>query len=447
MYKYRRLIASVIAGLLVLLMLGGSILSALAASSSDIKKHIEELKNQEKTIASQQKEIRGKISSKESEILDLVEKKNQIDQQIKLTQDSIENVTQQLQDFNLLLAQKQNELDDALQRRDDLSERFKARIRSMEENGNLTYWSILFKANSFGDLLDRVDMINEIAQADSQMMRRIQETAQQIETARKELALEKVEIEQAREKLDSDQADLEKQRAESDAIFAELMADHDAMKSAEQKYESQKEDVLKEIAQEQANYQEALAAEEKARKEAEAAARARAAAEEAARRQREAAAAQRQNEASGRSSSTGGSGNNGSGHSQVSASGFIWPTDVHYITCEFGPRYHPITGAYGNHSGMDIGAAYGDPIYACASGTVTKATFGTAYGYHVVINHGNGLSSLYGHMCRYVVSPGQYVTQGEVIGYVGSTGWSTGPHLHLTMYYNGALVDPRPFLP
>ena len=96
---------------------------------------------------------------------------------------------------------------------------------------------------------------------------------------------------------------------------------------------------------------------------------------------------------------------------------------------------------------MDIGAAYGDPIYACASGTVTKATFGTAYGYHVVINHGNGLSSLYGHMCRYVVSPGQYVTQGEVIGYVGSTGWSTGPHLHLTMYYNGALVDPRPFLP
>ena len=131
----------------------------------------------------------------------------------------------------------------------------------------------------------------------------------------------------------------------------------------------------------------------------------------------------------------------------MSKYGFQWPCSARAITCPFGPRYHPITPVYSNHSGMDIGAGYGAPIYACASGTVSSATYGEAYGYHVVINHGNGFSTLYGHMTRYTVKAGQYVTRGEIIGYVGSTGWSTAPHLHLTMYYNGALVNPLNYLP
>lgn len=462
MYRYRRIIVSVVAVLLALLLVGGMILSAVAASSSEIKKRIEDLKKQESSIVSQQQAIRSKMEDNESDIMDLVEKKNQIDQQIKLTQDSIENKTEQIQAYNLLLAQKQNELDDALESRDALNERFKTRIRAMEENGKLTYWSILFQAGSFSDLLDRVDMINEIARADSKMIQQIQEVAQQIETARQELAVEKVELEQAREALSAEEETLSAQRAESDEVFAELMADHKALEDAELKYESQKEALLAQIAKEQVKYQDAVAAEEKARKEAEAAARARAAAAAA-------AAANRQNNASGRSNTSSSSSNSSSSNSSsnssssssssssgrssgsasfsVSGYGFSWPTDTHYITCEFGPRYHPITGKYGNHSGMDIGATYGSPIYACASGTVTTAEFGTVYGYHVVINHGNGFSTLYGHMCRYTVSSGQYVTRGEIIGYVGSTGWSTAPHLHLTMYKNSSLVNPKAYLP
>lgn len=466
MYRYRRIIVSVVAVLLALLLVGGMVLSAVAASSSEIKKRIEDLKKQESSIVSQQQAIRGKMEDNESDIMDLVEKKNQIDQQIKLTQDSIENKTEQIQAYNLLLAQKQNELDDALESRDALNERFKTRIRAMEENGKLTYWSILFQAGSFSDLLDRVDMINEIARADSKMIQQIQEVAQQIETARQELAVEKVELEQAREALSAEEETLSAQRAESDEVFAELMADHKALEDAELKYESQKEALLAQIAKEQVKYQDAVAAEEKARKEAEAAARARAAAAAA-------AAANRQNNASGRSNTSSSSSNSSSSNSSSSSSssssnsssssssgrssgsasfsvsgyGFSWPTDTHYITCEFGPRYHPITGKYGNHSGMDIGATYGSPIYACASGTVTTAEFGTVYGYHVVINHGNGFSTLYGHMCRYTVSSGQYVTRGEIIGYVGSTGWSTAPHLHLTMYKNSSLVNPKAYLP
>ena len=425
MYKYRRVVVAVIAVVLALLMVGGLVFSAFAESSSTIKSRIDALKREEAAIAAQQQEIQEQREANESEIMDLVSQKNGIDQQIKLTQDSIENKNQQIQEYSLLIAAKQDELDDALEQRDALNARYKVRIRSMEEKGKLTYWSILFKASSFADLLDRVEMINEIARADARMIDQLQEAAQGIEATRQELAAEKIELEEAKEALSAAEAELETKREESDQVMAELMEDHEVFAAAEAEYESEKESLLAQIAQQETKYQQAVAAEEKARREA------------------AAAAAARENGASGGGSSS----SSGAYSSTVSRYGFQWPCTARGITCRFGPRVHPITGAYSNHSGMDIGASYGSPIYACASGTVTTATFGTAYGNYVTINHGNGFSTLYGHMTRYTVRAGQYVTRGEIIGYVGSTGWSTGPHLHLTMYYNGSLVDPLNYLP
>lgn len=445
MYKYRRVIVGVIAVLLALLLLGGLISSAFAESSSTIKARIEGLKEQEAAIAAQQKEIQKQKAENESDIRDLVSEKNSIDQEIKLTQDSIETKNDLIREYTLLIAEKQNELEDAQTEQDELNARYKTRIRSMEENGNLTYWSILFKASSFADLLDRVDMINEIAQSDANMIEKIRQSAIEIENARQELAAEKIEMEEAKEALAAEEEELVTQRGEADELMAELMADHDTLVAADKKYDSEKEALLNQIAQQEAKYKEAVAAEEKARREAEAAEKAR---REAAAR----AAQERQNAASGSSSSGSSSGSSGSSSSgstswAVSSYGFQWPSACRQISCEFGPRYHPITGVYSNHSGMDIAASYGSAIYACASGTVTAATYSTAYGYYVTINHGNGFSTLYGHMCRYTVREGQYVTRGQVIGYVGSTGWSTGPHLHLTMYYNGSLVNPKKYLP
>lgn len=458
MYKYRRVIVAVIAGLLALLMVGGLIFNAFAESSSTIKSRIEDLKEQEAAIAAQQREIQKQKSENESDIRDLVSEKNNIDQQIKLTQDSIANKNEQIREYALLIAEKQNELEDALDEQEALNARYKTRIRSMEENGKLTYWSILFKASNFADLLDRVDMINEIASSDAAMIDKIRQSAIEIENARQDLAAEKVEMEEAKEALAAEEEQLVSQRGEADELMAELMADHDSLVAADKKYDSEKEQLLAQIATQEAKYKEAVAAEEKARREAEARERAR---REAAER----AARERQQNASGGGSSSGHSGGSSSGSGSsggssgsssgggsssgwaVSSYGFQWPCSARTITCEFGPRYHPITGVYSNHSGMDIGASYGSPIYACASGTVTTATYGTAYGYYVTINHGNGFSTLYGHMSRYVVSEGQYVTRGQVIGYVGNTGWSTGAHLHLTMYYNGSLVNPKKYLP
>ncbi len=435
MYKHRRLIVSIIAGLLALLLVGGLILNAFAESSGAIKSRIESLKREEEEIAAEKKEVAEQRESNESEILDLVGKKNQIDQQIKLTQESIETKNELIREYSLLIAEKQNELGDAVLERDALNDRYRVRIRAMEENGKLTFWSILFKANSFADLLDRVEMINEIASSDARMIDQLQLAAQQIEVARQELAAEKVEMEEAKESLAAEQQELEIRRAEADELMAELMADHEEFAALEEKYQKEQAELLAKIASEQTKYQEALDAEERARKEAEAAAKA-----------REEAAKEREKEASG-----GGGGSSGGGSSSyngaVSSYGFSWPCTARALTCPFGPRIHPITGVYSNHSGVDIGASYGSPIYACASGTVTTATYGTAYGYYVTINHGNGFSTLYGHMIRYTVSAGDYVTRGEIIGYVGSTGWSTGPHLHLTMYYNGTLVNPLDYLP
>jgi len=122
---------------------------------------------------------------------------------------------------------------------------------------------------------------------------------------------------------------------------------------------------------------------------------------------------------------------------------YIWPSnDSNYITSFFGTRVHPITGEVHHHTGIDIGAAYGTAVLAAADGTVTLAGWNGEYGYCVIIDHGDGNKTLYAHMSLLDVSAGQTVTQGQTVGFVGSTGTSTGPHLHFETFVNGSRVDP-----
>jgi murein DD-endopeptidase MepM/ murein hydrolase activator NlpD len=112
------------------------------------------------------------------------------------------------------------------------------------------------------------------------------------------------------------------------------------------------------------------------------------------------------------------------------------------LTSRFGPRSDPFTGAKSNHTGIDMAAPTGTPIYASMGGRVITAGFSNVFGYYVVIDHGNGYQTLYGHMSKILVRAKQQVAQGSRIGLVGSTGYSTGPHLHFTVYKNGRLIDP-----
>ena len=128
-----------------------------------------------------------------------------------------------------------------------------------------------------------------------------------------------------------------------------------------------------------------------------------------------------------------------------SSSGFMRPAPGG-VTDPFGPRVHPVTGKRSVHTGADLGASYGTPILASKSGTVVEAGWNTAYGNMVIIDHGDGTSTLYGHSSRLAVQAGQHVSQGQVIAYVGSTGYSTGPHLHFGIMINGEWVNPMNYI-
>lgn len=124
---------------------------------------------------------------------------------------------------------------------------------------------------------------------------------------------------------------------------------------------------------------------------------------------------------------------------------FLWPTNTTYVTSPFGFRVHPVTGIWSGHTGIDIGCGMNSPVYASASGTVIIAQWYGGYGNAVVIDHGSGLSTLYGHNNELLVSPGQTVTQGQVIARSGTTGISTGPHLHFEIREFGNYVDPMKY--
>ncbi len=416
----RKKLVKILAGLMAAIMLLSLILSLIptsvhAASSSEIRKQLNKLKEDKKEIAAQIKEVKGLYNANENEIEDLVSQKNAIDQEITLLHQQVDNINQQIAAYSILIADKQDELDEAEDRLEALNEKSKERIRAMEEEGKLSYWSIIFKANDFADLLDRLDMIQEINAADQRRLKEIAQAARQVESAKTELASEKDELEVARTELDDAQLVLEEKRAEADEILTELIAKGEEYEVMLDESEALQSELMKEIAQAEkdlkaAEYKEWLATYVPP--------------------------------------TTLPSGTDTTPSSQApSSSGWIKPLKSYTITSPFGMRVHPVLGYERMHEGVDMAAPKGTPIYAAKSGKVTVASYqkGGA-GYYVNINHGDGFSSIYMHMTHFIVSKGQYVKTGQVIGYVGSTGISTGNHLHFGIAYKGEYVNPMKYI-
>ena len=416
----KKICIAVISLMLCVLMVGGLLTSALmtmasAASSSEIQKTLNDLKNQAQEIADQGAALQQEIDANQSDTQTTIEKKSDIDKQITITEAEIQNTNAQIQQYSLLIAEKQSELEDALARQAEMNETYKARIRAMEENGTISYWSVLFKATSFSDLLSRIDSIHEVAEADQRMLEELDAIAREIEADRQSLEDEMAAQEEAKAALAEQEATLQAQRSEADAYLIELAAAYDNLTDEYLANEAEEEALRKEIMEAQAAYEAALSAEEAER-----------------------LAQQNQNNVAGSGSTS---------NVTPSTSGFISPLPGGaYVTCAYGWRIHPIWGDKRFHSGVDLGASQGTPIYAIAAGTVTTATYGDANGYYVSISHGNGYGSVYCHMTNYIVSVGDSVSQGQVIGYVGSTGWSTGPHLHFEIHVNGSTVNPMDYI-
>ena len=415
----RKFWITVISLVLCVLMLGGLVTSALltiasAASSSEIQKTINDLKNQAQEIADQGAALQKEIDANQSDTQSTIDKKSDIDQQITITEAEIQNTNALIQQYSLLIAQKQSELEDALARQAEMNETYKARLRAMEENGTISYWSVLFKATDFSDLLSRIDSIHEVAEADQRMLQELEAISKEIEADRESLENELAAQQEAKDALAEQEATLQAQRAEADALLIDLAAAYDNLTDEYLANEAEEEALRKEIMEAQAAYEAALSAEEAER-----------------------LAQQNQNNVAGSGSTS---------NVTPSTSGFVSPLSSAYVTCAYGWRIHPIWGDRRFHSGVDLAASQGTPIYAIAAGTVTTATYGDANGYYVSISHGNGYGSVYCHMTNYIVSVGDSVSQGQVIGYVGSTGWSTGPHLHFEIHVNGSAVNPMDYI-
>ena len=189
--------------LAVVMVLTSVPLHADAASSSEIKKQINALKDEKAELQKKYNEIRSQYKANENELLDMVEQKNVIDQEISVLHSEIININDQITAYALLIADKQDELDDATQRLAELNEKHKERIRAMEEEGEISYWEILFKANDFSDLLDRLNMIQEISAADQRRMEEISKAAAEVAAAQETLEAEKADLQVTREELDA----------------------------------------------------------------------------------------------------------------------------------------------------------------------------------------------------------------------------------------------------
>jgi len=389
---------------------------AQAASSSEIRQQIKELKKEKEDLQAQIDEVRGQYEANENEMLDMVSRKNMIDQEISLLHSQIDNINSQIASFSLLIADKQDELDEAEARLLQLNEKNKERIQAMEEEGTMSYWEVLFKANSFADLLDRLNMIQEIAASDKRRMEELTEAAEAVAEVQASLAEEKISLEDTKAELDAAQAELEEKRQEADALLRELIAKGEEFELMLEQSEEEQDALMKEIAQAEkdlkaAEYKEWLAT-----------------------------------YVPPTTRPTVSSGSTKPSTSAPSSSGWVCPVPYYTLTSPFGMRVHPISGKWKMHNGVDMACAQGTPIYAAKSGKVTVASWQNSAGNYVSINHGDGFSSIYMHMTHYIVSPGQYVNAGQVIGYVGSTGGSTGPHLHFGISYNGSYVNPMQYI-
>ncbi len=414
--KNRKLWVSIMAGVLATIMILsvlGSVLPVLAdaaSSSSELKNQLDELKAEKAEIDATIADLKSQQSDNMSEMEQIVAQKNLIDQEIFMLHEQVNNINQQISAYSLLIADKQEELEAAEARLAELNRKNKERIRAMEEDGKLSYWSVLFQANDFADFLDRLNMVEEIAASDQRRLKEMSETAKQVEAAKEELEAEKSVLEQTKQELAASQESLEQRRTEADTLLSKLLATGDKFQTLLDKAEQEVEDLLNKIEDKEDEYDDA-----------------------------------KYQEWLSTSVPSGNGGNTSSGNT---VSGVTWLVPCKYVrmSSPFGYRVHPVWGDWRFHNGVDLATPSGTPIIASRSGIVTTATYDWNAGYYVVVDHRDGFQTKYLHMTHYIVSPGDYVAAGQVIGYVGSTGTSTGPHLHFSVYYNGSAVNPANYI-
>jgi len=386
--------------------IGITALTDTAASARVTQSHIDRLRQEKKDYERQKREIQEKINAIEFERLTEVAKKEVLDDRITLTGLEIENINETINQFSILIREKEYEVVIAQNREDAQYEKYRNRVRDMEENGIISYLEIIFDSTSFSDLLARIDFVSDIMRADENAYGNLQKARSDTVDAKEDLEETKAELDLEKLALLDKETELQEQLDEAHALILKMEEDIEAAEQRHAEIAAEEDRIQKEIA--------AAVAELQRQQELE--------------RQRR--AAQNQGSSGGSSGGGGGGGGWASGTGQL-----MWPTSGS-VSSNYGPR----NGR--NHQGVDISAPHGTSIVAADSGTVVTSTYAGGYGNYIVIAHGNGTTTLYAHMSSRAVGAGASVSKGQYIGSVGSTGNSTGPHLHFEVSVNGTRVNP-----
>ncbi len=336
------------------------------------------------------KDAQNKINQNKAKKAKTLAEKERLEKEAGDLQTKIEALDKKIADTKLSLSAEEAKLAAATEAANAKYDVFQERFRVMCEQGDVSYLEMLLSAKSFSDFVDKAEIMKEITRYDKAVFDEMDAARQQIEKSRDEI----VKLKETQEASAKDLA---------------------SQKSALVQKQNEQAAYIKELEKDTAAYQKII--------------------DEA-----DAAMASLRASVSGSLSSS-------SGGKKYVGGEFTWPTpSCHYITSHFSPRRkNPVSGIWKRHTGTDIGASYGSAIVAANSGTVTLAGWNSGYGNCVIIDHGGGKATLYAHMSAFSVSAGQSVTKGQRIGSVGSTGNSTGPHLHFEVLINGTAVDPMQY--
>ena len=389
--KTVRLISGVIAAVLVVAMLVSMFASGIVFAAAADDEDADSLQSKLDSLEEEKAAVQERIADLTAQANDVQATRDALQQEIDLTKEEIATVEAYIERLQEQIDVKTTELEAAEKALEEKEELFAQTVRTTYEQGEISYLEVLLNSSSFSDLLTRLEIVSAIMEDNQKVVDEYTAAKEDIEQKRDDLQDTQDEQKNYQENLNykvDDLAACEAQQAalqESQEVYkAESEAEYDRI-------ESEMQDVSNQIAE----------------------------------LSRQAAA---------------------NGSVPMGDGTLIWPTPSCTTTnSAYGYRVHPIYGTVKFHAGEDIPAGYGAEILAAASGTVVTAGWVSGYGNYTVIDHGGGLMTAYGHQSSFAVSVGDVVTQGQVIGYVGSTGNSTGPHLHFEVYVNGATVDPKSY--
>lgn len=426
-------IASAIAIVLAFLMVASLLLSVIPVSA--FADELDDLKAERSALATKVEECAQRLQQLQSQQSNVLEQKAALEEQNRLAEEELKLIEKEIESYDKLIEEKAKEVESAKNKEANQLARYRARIRAMEESGGYNVIALISQSESFSQLITAIDDMGEIMDSDKSLQDEYIAAREETEEIKLQYEEEKAEYEADKDDLAKEQERVKQNIENTNQTLADL---EDEIEVAKKEYE-EAEAAEAAAAATIADMIAALVA-QKAREEEEA----RLKAEQMQQANNNAAAngetppySQEEIDAAGSAGSGVSSGD----------SGLMWPVPCSTrVTSRFGYRSDPFTGANKYHSGIDIDGFGNDggAIVAAASGTVVTSSYDAGYGNYVIVDHG-GMQTLYAHNSGNAVSVGDYVSQGQTIGYLGATGRATGTHCHFEVFVGGSRVDPAQY--